>query len=176
MSEKLREAMKSLVRTAQLLQQNAEGCAVNHHGLDFQEQGLPGWLRDTQKSIDAAYAALAEPAAAPSDFERAFTDACDEIGCAHDNEALLEAIASLKKSAVTPHERWQPIETAPRDGTRIDLLFRGNMRFTDCAWSEGAWWATEADEPSVCLSHGTSQPTHWMLIPAFPRADCGGGK
>lgn len=52
------EALTKLIRTAQLLQQNSEGCAVNHHEIDFAEQGLPGWLLDTQKSIDEAIAAL----------------------------------------------------------------------------------------------------------------------
>jgi hypothetical protein len=33
------------------------------------------------------------------DLERAFTDACDEAGCAYDNEALLQAIADLKVQA-----------------------------------------------------------------------------
>jgi hypothetical protein len=53
-----RNALRDLIRTAQLLQQNSEGCAVNHHGLDFEEQGLPGWLRDTAKSISAALVAV----------------------------------------------------------------------------------------------------------------------
>lgn len=32
-----------------------------------------------------------------NDFEMAFSEACDEAGCRHDNEALLEAIAGFKK-------------------------------------------------------------------------------
>lgn len=55
----MREALTGLVKTANILQQNAEGCAVNHHGLDFEQQGLPGWLRDTKAEIDRAYSALA---------------------------------------------------------------------------------------------------------------------
>jgi hypothetical protein len=55
-----RNALRDLIRTAQLLQQNSEGCAVNHHGLDFEEQGLPGWLRDTAKSISAALVAVGQ--------------------------------------------------------------------------------------------------------------------
>jgi hypothetical protein len=55
------EVFRKLLRTAQLLQQNSEGCAVNHHGLDFEQQGLPGWLADTQKAIDEAASALALP-------------------------------------------------------------------------------------------------------------------
>jgi hypothetical protein len=43
-----------------------------------------------------------KPAAAPSDFEVIFGEACDEIGCTHDNEALLQAIADLKKPSAAP--------------------------------------------------------------------------
>jgi hypothetical protein len=60
-SDPMRDALEKLVRTASLLQQNSEGCAVNHHGLDFEQQGLPGWLRDTKAAIDDAQAALASP-------------------------------------------------------------------------------------------------------------------
>jgi hypothetical protein len=66
----MREAMQQLLLTAKLLQQNSVGCAVNHHGLDLERQGLPGWLVDTQKSIDAAALALALPASARMDPER----------------------------------------------------------------------------------------------------------
>jgi hypothetical protein len=55
---RLREALRDLRTTAALLQQNAEGCAVNHYGQDFSLHGMPGWLSDTAKSIKAASAAL----------------------------------------------------------------------------------------------------------------------
>lgn len=54
----MRPALKKLVTTALLLQQNAEGCAFNHHQHDFAEQGMPGWLVDTRADIEAARAAL----------------------------------------------------------------------------------------------------------------------
>jgi len=40
------------------LQQNAIGCATNHHGHDCELNGLPGWLADTKKDIDAAEDAI----------------------------------------------------------------------------------------------------------------------
>ncbi|WP_422366381.1 hypothetical protein [Pelagibius sp.] len=55
----LREALTSLLKTAKLLYQNAEGCAVNHHALDYHEQGLPGWLADCLSDIAEAEKALA---------------------------------------------------------------------------------------------------------------------
>lgn len=69
---------------------------------------------------------------------------------------------------------WQPIETAPKDGTLVDLVFRGPIRITDCKWSEGEWWQTEQYESYVCVSNGPAQPTHWSR-PTLPRAE-GGGK
>ncbi len=50
--------LKALLISAKMLQQNAVGCAINHHGLDFEQQGLPGWLRDTKADIDAAESIL----------------------------------------------------------------------------------------------------------------------
>lgn len=56
----LLEALKELRLTAQLLQQNSEGCAVKHHGINIELDGLPGWLKDTKASIDRALAAIAK--------------------------------------------------------------------------------------------------------------------
>lgn len=55
----IKEALERLLTSAKILQQNAEGCAANHYGADFQREGLPGWLRDTKADIDAAQSALA---------------------------------------------------------------------------------------------------------------------
>ncbi|GGC75974.1 hypothetical protein [Chelatococcus reniformis] len=80
---------------------------------------------------------------------------------------------------------WQPIETAPRDGsTKVDLLFPyPNGRKVDCVWG---WSPLEEDyswqwlEPryeedillpeerwATCLVYGM-QPTHWMPSPELP--------
>lgn len=53
-----REEMKKLLISAKLLQQNSEGCAANHYGNDCRDFGMPGWLADTKKDIEAAEAAL----------------------------------------------------------------------------------------------------------------------
>jgi hypothetical protein len=70
---------------------------------------------------------------------------------------------------------WQPIETAPKDGTVI-ILWRGNP------WNEVAmarWfepWATwlRADDPDpICETDemygmGSAIPTHWQPLPEPP--------
>jgi len=52
------EALRKLCLTARILLQNAEGCAVNHHGIDHEIHGMPGWLADCAKDIERAEAAL----------------------------------------------------------------------------------------------------------------------
>jgi hypothetical protein len=52
---------------------------------------------------------------------------------------------------------WQPIETAPKDGTRI-LLWCGSKAHTFVGqWSRGSW---------VGAKYHT--PTHWIPLPAPP--------
>ena len=48
------EAYHRLLTTAKLLYAQCEGCCVNHHSIDFEQQGLPGWLLDCERDIKAA--------------------------------------------------------------------------------------------------------------------------
>lgn len=62
---------------------------------------------------------------------------------------------------------WQPIETAPRDGTVVDLWMTANnknsgYRVTDC------WWSTLCE---CWISPGgdfSPLASHWMPLPAPP--------
>jgi hypothetical protein len=54
----LEAALRSVRLTSRVLLQNAEGCAVNHYGVDYSLHGEPGWLADCRKSIEAAEVAL----------------------------------------------------------------------------------------------------------------------
>ena len=63
--------------------------------------------------------------------------------------------------------QWQPIETAPKDGTSVDL-WRGlnGMRLTNAHWSGNRWvW-------KHYRYHQTDdQITHWMPLPPPPTED-----
>ena len=48
------EVFNKLLVSAKMLQQNAESCAANHYGDDFNLHGMPGWLFDTAADIQAA--------------------------------------------------------------------------------------------------------------------------
>ena len=60
--------------------------------------------------------------------------------------------------------RWQPIDTAPKDGTSI-LVWSPTPEQADVAW-----WA---DGPGCWLdNYGkylTDEPSHWMHLPDGPR-------
>ena len=58
--------------------------------------------------------------------------------------------------------KWQPIETAPKDGTEIVLWARGGYAISGVVWSDGRWrewtyFGLEAIEEET-------QPTHWLKI------------
>lgn len=66
---------------------------------------------------------------------------------------------------------WQPIETAPRDGTGILLYYAGIGAI------EGEWYAKYGGEWSVvtidahgcgCCSGDSDQPVAWMPLPEPP--------
>lgn len=74
---------------------------------------------------------------------------------------------------------WQPIETAPKDGTAIDLWAAQGFRLTSCAWdfvefscadgsgSDVQGWTNTEGHGSV---EGAGPFTHWMPLPAPPAA------
>jgi len=77
---------------------------------------------------------------------------------------------------------WQPIETAPKDGSIIDL-FADGQRWSDCYWGKPLHFCGEAgqycdsdwhSEPdgwtwsAVNEPFPFDEPTHWMPLPAAP--------
>lgn len=127
--------------------------------------------QDTRRAIEALRAALAAPQpAAPAQVE---------VFSEHDKGILrdLEAMAADKSSGFWPQilavgslriikrlaaPQWQPIETAPKDGSEI-LLCSKKGRIANGVWMTatdrvGAWlW------PYIKV-----EPTHWMPLPAAP--------
>ena len=58
---------------------------------------------------------------------------------------------------ITP-AKWQPIETAPRDGTIIDLWLTGGGRVAD------QWWC---EEDKTWSGLENEMFSHWAPIPEF---------
>jgi hypothetical protein len=67
---------------------------------------------------------------------------------------------------------WQPIATAPKDGTPIDLWISGsNRRFADCRFHRGMWqhwWMDCFGSGMDWQSLDSHKPTHWMPLPTPP--------
>lgn len=65
---------------------------------------------------------------------------------------------------------WQPIETAPMDGTEV-ILFYPHL-LNDGFVTAGYWHRATADYESYWYSDlvngGASPPTHWMPLPPPP--------
>jgi len=62
---------------------------------------------------------------------------------------------------------WQPIETAPRDGTRLLLLLGNGEVFSGWAQHSGGFYRNQrfhTDGSDI----GFINPTHWMQLPAPP--------
>ena len=55
---------------------------------------------------------------------------------------------------------WQPIETAPRDGTQILAIWPGNGRH-GIVWFDRARWTDDGD-------HSLIDFTHWQPLPSPP--------
>lgn len=82
--------------------------------------------------------------------------------------AQIEALESLVA--------WRPIETAPKDGTHVDL-WAGEERVADCRWniSRRRWehWGW-GDYDGMDMVKVDFEPTHWIPIPSAPLKEEGG--
>ena len=84
--------------------------------------------------------------------------------------STLDCINELTASLAThPVTGWRPIETAPKDGTMIDLWFAGdawNWRMPGFVWRPGVnFWHNEITHQSYNDGPGV---THWRPLPPAP--------
>ena len=99
--------------------------------------------------------------------ERALLAAwCAPIKGVTDEDAFL---AALRTAGFVIEQDWQPIETAPRDGTIIDLWFSGdawNCRMPGFVWRPGMnFWHNETTHQSY---NESPLITHWRPLPTPP--------
>lgn len=66
---------------------------------------------------------------------------------------------------------WQPIETAPKDGTPVLCGFVGQrLNAKVIFWDDEAeWWCVDDNKLGPHVLRGPA-PTHWMPIPPPPEA------
>lgn len=58
---------------------------------------------------------------------------------------------------------WQPIETAPKDGTRVLVVEEGEYHVAWFVDAPGAGWVHAADDYNIVM-----EPTHWQPLPPYP--------
>lgn len=91
-----------------------------------------------------------------------------------DQHALNRCFAGLDAAAVELRkaEKWQPIETAPKDRTLIFGMRKG-WDTTECVkWDTYYVGPNNASIDTWCFANGDyipepAWPTHWLLIPPF---------
>jgi hypothetical protein len=72
---------------------------------------------------------------------------------------------------------WQPIATAPRDGTWVLAHRAGDWTLPELVqWHQGvnhSYWQTMEYGWPTKSSQATCGPTHWMPLPAPPAKEVG---
>jgi hypothetical protein len=86
-----------------------------------------------------------------------------EWGGTDEQETTMNDDARAALAAAEP--RWQPIETAPKDGTEIFACWSASKTVSVVSWFGDAWADANRDEVYV------SPPTHWMPLPPPPGDD-----
>lgn len=113
-----------------------------------------------------------------AEYAKVFRSAWAEMILRGDNDESPEMMALI--AALTP--QWQPISTAPRDGTFILAVCKG---FTPAAaqWTtdfrpegeftflEPGMFAAEDHWEEMLAQTDPWQPTHWLPLPAPPEGE-----
>jgi len=85
------------------------------------------------------------------------------------NDVWRAGLAEVADPPPTKAEGWQPIETAPKDGTVV--LLAGCRKPVAAAWLEDEidWWHVDDNKRGPFALRGPG-PTHWMPMPAPPQS------
>ena len=140
-----------------------------HHTSKWLDEGWNGekpYIDRINESIESAansYSDLIDALTALKAELREICAAIDDPAC----DLTLTAVECIKK--LKAENEWQPIETAPKDGTVFLGYKRGQFRECykvprdDCdMWCFGGTSGADDLFPNI-------KPTHWMPLPAAPK-------
>jgi hypothetical protein len=95
----------------------------------------------------------------------------EDWACGRLTGTVAEAIdAACAKAKAFAAPQWQPIETAPKDETILDL-WAEEGRFPECWWSGERWisyYSGNVETPIDEVVFAIKNPTHWMPLPPCP--------
>lgn len=147
------------------------------------QDGISAAMRDARPAtIKTVMMTEAEQVAYASGWNRAIEAAakvtketakeCDHFGLSQFIPVIdrtVDAISALSMPAPTRQEAgWQPIETAPKDGTSV-ILFCRVHGVMEGIYDNGAPGWTDPIEAAMMLF-----PTHWMALTSPPQPTEGG--
>lgn len=121
---------------------------------------LDSLVSDIHTAMGQRFTAIVDDAQGDISVNTAF-----KLALAEERQAANDRIDGLL-AAAPPEPTWQPIETAPKDGTNV--LAVGESGLADVLrWSDD--WSSKR---VFCWTDGeyTFKPTHWMPLPAPPGA------
>jgi hypothetical protein len=78
----------------------------------------------------------------------------------------------LKGETVLHASEWQPLRTAPRDGSKLDVWTENGFRYIDVFWYQGPAYPEGAFvyyDSNLRDIIDVDDATHWMPPPAPPR-------
>lgn len=83
----------------------------------------------------------------------------------HEKVSREEIDPSRIQSQCCGMQGWQPMETAPKDGTEV-LVF---SKYEDIVIAKWAEWGGRDGGWIVGMEYAVSSPTHWMSLPEPPK-------
>lgn len=169
--------MKAQLRIENELKLLKEKHITEHDG-DYSLEPEGRYWRGVRIGLEVALNILAESAPLPE--ARGAEEAALEIQLAVERiyanpdtskgfgPQLRETIAAVLSKHMQHPTGWVPIETAPKDGTRI-LAYGGNkhqpLKVEIIHWYRGTWVPDGYTHGVVFIDH-----THWQWLPAAPTA------
>lgn len=84
--------------------------------------------------------------------------------------SLRHSVTVIPPSGLAIGDHWQPIETAPMDGTEVILFYPHlcNDGFVTAGYFHGAQDDYESHWYADLVNGGASPPTHWKPMPKPP--------
>ena len=90
-------------------------------------------------------------------------------GCSHEMEDKLKAAADRIKELEAEKDKWQPIETAPKDGSEALYVNRfGDIQVWSYMAPTGNGWTSDWGYADGEVGVKEHFPTHWQPLPEPP--------